>query len=241
MHALIKYNNDNKITNLIELAQSNLQTPIILFEINLNHDKKKCEDELFRIICEKDKFNQYDSMILIYITDIFDFTASFVNKIKNHFNFVAGYGGLNKINRFFIENTKIDCIIDPHNSTFQKKHDFIHHFNSGINHILAKIANEKHICFINSLNFIDEKKKDFKDFSRINQNIKLFYKYNLDFTIEYLIDNQSYIKSEKDLFYIKQLFNIKNDKINTDVILDRMYENIKTRNNEKIKAGIKIL
>ena len=93
--------------------------------------------------------------------------VGFVNTL-NDFDLVIGLGGLNKVNRFFFEDTLVDFVRDPHNVIFRSKMDFIHHQNSGINHVLCKLANERDIGMFFSLNFVlGENKNKAKEFGLV--------------------------------------------------------------------------
>lgn len=130
----------------------------------------------------------------------------FVSSLKQKFSIVMAQGGLNKINRFLLESTQIDLLIDPHSSKDKIKTDFIHHFNSGINHILSTFAKEKSTTFMINLNSFYQKKKNLsKDIGRIEQNIRFCRKYGIPIICGYIVSKPSQIKSIVELSSILHL------------------------------------
>jgi RNase P/RNase MRP subunit p30 len=87
----------------------------------------------------------------------------------------------------------------------QKKHDFIHYRNSGLNHILANIAKENKIKFLfNFAEFIklDNHKRAIV-LGRLKQNIMLYNKYKVGFEFASFASTQFQLK--KDMIAIKRL------------------------------------
>lgn len=80
--------------------------------------------------------------------------------------------------------------------------DFIHHRNSGLNHILANIAKKNNTKFL--FNFEDFVKKDkIKKsllFGRLKQNLVLYRKYDLDFSFASFASNKFMIKKDLGVF-----------------------------------------
>ena len=189
-----------------------IENYIILFEIEMLDDIKLLKneiDDMKKIILEND-FKKTGA--LIKVKNINNDTITFIKNLKNTFDYIFGYGGLNKINRFFIETKKIDFLVDPHNSFFKTKFDFLHHFNSGLNHILCNIARQKETKFITTLNFTkDYKTITFqKNVGRINQNLKLFKRYKLQNHFCYFCETEKDIVDDKRLREILNLFNLEN-------------------------------
>lgn len=207
MYVLIEYNNNyNSILNKL----NNLQiTPIILFKLNIN-TKEKIKTQLNKINVLKEKLNNKLFAIQIKLDNFDNSNISFINNLKKDFHLVIGLGGLNKENRFFLEQTQIDFLQDPQNSYLKPKIDYIHHFNSGINQVLGKFAKDKNIGFLFSLNFTNNSNRYLiaKEIGRINQNISVARKYNLPILITFLITNENQIKNKIQLNGIFSLFNI---------------------------------
>jgi RNase P/RNase MRP subunit p30 len=125
---------------------------IYLFEINLEN-KEKSKENISKILHIIKSKNIEHKALLIKIEKVDNYIPGFINSLKEDFDVLLGEGGLNKINRYFLEQSNIDILLDPQSSKQKLKIDFIHHLNSGFNHILSKIAIEKNIKIYFSLNF----------------------------------------------------------------------------------------
>jgi len=208
MFVLVEFNNNYKEI-LKELKKLNF-IPIVLFNLNLNN-KINYNENLNKIneIIKKNKIKYKGIILNIDKND--NKLIGIINNLKLKFDLVIGLGGLNKINRFFLENTNIDFLLDPQNSKFKNKIDFIHHFNSGLNQVLFNFAKNKNISFIFSLNEFNKKYPNnyliSKEIGRINQNIKLCEKFKITFYLNYIIKNKFEIKNINQLNSIISLFN----------------------------------
>ena len=206
MFTLIKSDYFNeKIKNKLESLDI---TPVILFDLELSNKNtnKRNIDELLK---KKQELNPKYSAVKITLLSFDNTMAGTVNFLKKDFDVVIGFGGLNKINRFFLEETQIDFLQDPQNSFYKNKIDFIHHFNSGLNHILCRFASERNIGFIYTLNFFQSNKAYIpKEIGRINQNIRFHRKYNNPFILNFDIKDAKQIKSEDELINISQIFDM---------------------------------
>jgi RNase P/RNase MRP subunit p30 len=204
MFIFLEYN-DLISQNIKELKKLEIEY-IVLFKINLNNkDQIRKDLDNIKELIKSQNYNY--NAIQINLEKIDNSTQGIINNFKKEFDILIGLGGLNKINRFFIENTNIDFLQDPHNSNILPKIDFIHHLNSGINHILCKMAKANNIKFFFSLNFLDKSAKLHisKDIGRINQNIIFARKYNVNTYINYTIQKPNQIKK---IFNIKKILNI---------------------------------
>lgn len=134
-------------------------SPVTIFKLCLN-GKKGISEQLERISELKSRIKPKFSAVEVLVERLENSSVGTVNSLKSRFDLVIGLGGLNKVNRFFLEDTQVDFLRDPHNVFFRSKMDFIHHFNSGINHVLGRLASERGIGFIFSLNFVSGKKKN---------------------------------------------------------------------------------
>ena len=167
---------------------------------------------------------------------------SAINSLKQDFDIIIGLGGLNKINRFFLEETQVDFLQDPQNSLFNPKIDFIHHFNSGINEVLCKFAKEKEIGFLFSLNFINNKTKYMaKELGRVDQNIVFAQKYSIPFYFNYIIEKSEEIKSKQELMWIMSLFSINNENklLSLITLKNKIDKNILKKSPEYINSQIR--
>lgn len=207
MFVLVEYNkNYNK--SIEEIEKYNL-TPVTLFSITLK-DKINNNKQLEEIKKLKQEIKPEFSAIQIKLEKIENSTPGIISNLNQQFDITIGYGGLNKINRYFLEQTTIDFLQDPQNSTYQNKFDFIHHFNSGLNHILCKFAKEKNTDYLISLNFTNNFNKYnlAKEIGRINQNLKFARKYKIQTIINFIIQNPSQVKSIQEIKGILSLFEI---------------------------------
>lgn len=237
----INNNIDNNIDN------NELTNFVIIFDvyfenkIDINTQLKKIKEIKSQIIKENLKNIFFSIRIILYKLD--SSYIGIINSLNNDFDIIIGFGGLNKINRFFLEKTNIDYLQDPHNSFYKVKLDFIHHFNSGLNHILCKLAKEKNIDFIFSLNFIKNNNNFYisKELGRVRQNIKFARKYNIDIVFN-IINNEFNFKNKKQLFFISYIlgldtFQTKNMYISLE---NKLKNNIFKKSDKYIGKGIYI-
>ena len=209
MDILIKNNSEN-FKKIMEKIIDDENTPIILFDLPINGENNFNED-FEKIIGEKKKFSKYFCVINLIVLKIDNYIKSKLNLIKKNFDLIIGFGGTNKLNRFFIEDLKIDFLLNPHNDFFFKRFDFIHHFNSGLNQNLCNVAKKNKTGFLITLNFFYDDKNIFlksKNIGRINQNIKFFEKYKLDFLSLFLVENLDDYNSQNKIKKILKIFNI---------------------------------
>lgn len=238
MFILIKYNEFYE-KNVKEALKYNFR-PITLFEIKLNN-KNQIKEDIQRLISLINRLKPKYSAIKIILEKIENSTIGTVNNFKNYFDIVIGFGGLNKINRFFLEQTQIDFLLDPQNSYYNTKIDFIHHFNSGINDVLCKLAKEKNIGFLFSLNFTYKNKNYIpKEIGRINQNLKFARKYKIQTHINFIIKRQNQIKSQIELQAITSLFDMSTLQIkeNMNILENTIKSNTHKKSDKYICEGI---
>lgn len=135
-----------------------------------------------------------------------------INTAKQKFDIVLVQGTSNKANRYIVEQTNADFLLNPQSSDSVKRYDFIHHFNSGLNHILASLAKKKDIGIFISLNFLkwENPVRISKELGRINQNLILAQKYGLPIVADFLIEENFDIKTNTELKGIYHFFNISN-------------------------------
>ena len=89
-------------------------------------------------------------------------------------------GGSADLNRKLIENKNTKALILDHHSN---KKDSLYERDSGLNHILCKLAKQKNVSFIIDLHELDisDLKTKAEILGRIIQNIRLFRKFGNDF------------------------------------------------------------
>lgn len=241
MFVLVEYNENYKEI-LKELKKYNF-TPVTLFNLTIK-DKTITKNDFDKIRELKNKIQPQYSAIKVTIDKLENSTQGFINHLKTDFNLLIGQGGLNKINRFFLEDTKIDFLLDPQTSNFKSKIDFIHHFNSGLNQVLCKAGKANNINLFFSLNFtLGRKYNVIKEFGRINQNLKFARKYNTISNINFIIRHENQIKSKEELLGIMSLFDLSTEqkKESLEIIKNRISENIFKKSSEHITEGISII
>ena len=229
MDVLIKDCKDIEV--LINKINSEKNNPILMLEIEIENKKKfECDFEKILNYKKKNKKKIKIFCLRLKILKIENWIKlKYINNIKKEFDIVIGYGGTNSLNRFFIEDLKIDFLMDCHNDFFFKKIDFIHHFNSGLNQNLMKISKDNNVSFLISLNFFYENKNNFlksKEIGRINQNIKFFQKYKFDFSILFVVENLEDYISQKKISNVIKFFNLSTENIkkNSFVISKKIVE-----------------
>ena len=117
-----------------------------------------------------------------------------IQSLKN--KIIAIVGGDNAFNRRIIETLKIDYLISPERGN---KKDNLKQRDSGINHIIAKLAKEKNIVIIIDMSEIVKLKKMEKALrlERIIQNIKICRKVKCKLKIASLANNKKNIINER--------------------------------------------
>src|SRR3989344_1223899 len=103
-------------------------------------------------------------------------------RLVNASGIIIVQGGDEIINRYALEDNKINILLNPENN---KNRDFMHARNSGLNQILCRLANKNNkpigINF-NSLLEMNEIERIYA-LGRIMQNIKLCRKYKVKVSI----------------------------------------------------------
>jgi RNase P/RNase MRP subunit p30 len=98
--------------------------------------------------------------------------------------------------RHVIEKFKPDIVFNLENSS---RKDFIHHRNSGMNHIIAKLMCEKKVKLgVSFANLLKSSKRDVL-IGRIKQNIKLCKKYKVDVIVSSFAKDVYGLRCEKEI------------------------------------------
>lgn len=240
MFILVKYNSNNFDT-LSKLSKSFNYIPVALYTLTLSKNKEENKNEIQKLKILVNSTNQEYSALQITLHAMDNTTQGIINQLKQEFDIIIGIGGLNKVNRFFLEQTQIDFLQDPHNSQFKVKFDFIHHFNSGLNHILCKFAQEKKIGLIYSLNFMQKKGIIIlKDIGRISQNTQFSNKYSIPIYANFIIEKEKDILSLNQLESIQKQLKLTTKQIrNSQNILEKKIKyNQKKKTKEFISDGL---
>ncbi|HDI03103.1 MAG TPA: hypothetical protein ENF67_01005, partial [Candidatus Pacearchaeota archaeon] len=107
-------------------------------------------------------------------------------------------GTTDRVNRIALENKKVFALVSPE---YERKNDYLDYRNSGLNHVLCKIAtsNNKHVI----LSFKELLGKKSKEkaliIGRMIQNIKLCRKYKTSLKIASFASNINELRSIFDL------------------------------------------
>ncbi len=209
MHVLVEYN-DNLEKVFDELKRFDY-VPVVLFELNYE-DKNSFSKKLNDL---KERKKQFDfTAVKVVLKKIDNSLVGSINNLKNDFDLVIGMGGLNKTNRFFLESTQVDFLMGPQNSLFKPKIDFIHHFNSGLNHVLCEYARSKGIGFVFSFNFFRADKRYIaKEIGRINQNLRFARKFSIPSYLNFVVSNVADVKSLVELKGIMSFFDLSTEQV----------------------------
>lgn len=241
MFVLVEYNDFYE--NNFEKVRSEGHTPVLMFKVIFS-DKNSTRKNIENTRKLKKEIGYEYNAVQVILEKFDNSTTNLLNNLKNDFDIVIGLGGLNKTNRFFIDQTQIDFLKDPHNALFKPKMDFIHHFNSGLNQVLCKAAKEREIDFLFALNFSSGKSKNIaKNFGRMNQNLKFARKYKIPTLINFIIEKPNQIKSDIELNGIMSLFDISTEqkKESIDLLEKKINENRFKKSDKYIREGIEIV
>lgn len=134
-----------------------------------------------------------------------------IDKSQSRFKFIFVLGSDNAINRVALENRKVSGLISPE---FNRKFDYVHYKNSGLNQVLAKIAKSEGKMLIEDLSFLKSefsKKIKSQILGRIMQNYALSRKYKFNFILTFIAENAKEIMKTKDIqeFYDGLMIDIK--------------------------------
>lgn len=136
-----------------------------------------------------------------------------IDKAESKFNFIFVLGLDDQINRVALENRKVKGLVSPE---FNRKFDYIHYRNSGLNHVLVKIAKENKKMMIQDISFMQgasDKKIKAQILGKILQNYMLARKFKLNelFILTFIAESEKEIQKFADVkeFYEGFLTEIK--------------------------------
>lgn len=101
------------------------------------------------------------------------------------------FGGDDAVNRKAVEGG-CNILLDPHNI---RTKDYMHFRNSGLNHILCKLATDNNVV----IGFTLDKMYDSKDLGRVMQSIKLCRKYKCKIAVFSFARNKYELRSVNDI------------------------------------------
>ena len=174
-------------------------------EIETQEKKKGFSETLFLKIIKKEEdfkaLNQIDKQdydaCLIQTENIGRLNV-FVDKARAIFPKVIVLGTNDEINRASLENRKTFGILNPE---FGREKDYMSYRNSGLNHVLCKIATQNNkIIFIS----VDEL-NNVNTLGKVIQNIRLCKKFKVRYQLVNLVDNPLMIRSAFELKEIERV------------------------------------
>tara|TARA_Y100000310_G_C20601434_1_gene773260 strand:+ start:528 stop:1052 length:525 start_codon:yes stop_codon:yes gene_type:complete len=134
-------------------------------------------------------------------------------------NIVIVQGGENKINRSALSNKFVDILLDPH---MNRRKDFMHHRDSGLNQVLCKLAKERNIAIGFSFSAILKSKNLPEDLGRIIQNIKLCRKYKVKMVIASFAKNKNEQRNIKDIQSFFKVLGMTGKELQCDFVKERL-------------------
>jgi len=119
---------------------------------------------------------------------------------KNQKKIIAVLGRDDAYNRRIIETMNINYLVSPERD-YKEKKDTLKQRDSGINHVLGKIAKEKNIPIVINISELIKLKKSDKSriISRIMQNIKICRKTKCQIKIATFASDKTELQNEHDL------------------------------------------
>lgn len=145
-------------------------------------------------ISKNDKEN-FDGCV-IAVKDAMQFRR-IVDKSSNIFNKIIVLGTTNEINRMVLEHKKIFALLNP---DYERKKDFLDSRNSGLNHVLCKIALKNKKTILISFDCL----KNEKSLGRTIQNFRLCKKFKTKIQLVNFCDESS-INKIKNAFELKEV------------------------------------
>jgi RNase P/RNase MRP subunit p30 len=106
--------------------------------------------------------------------------------------------------REVLESGRADMIFNLEN---QKRQDFLHHRNSGVNHIHAKLASDNTVTLgFSFTNILQEKKRRARLIGRIMQNIRLARKFKTKTVFASFAKSPYAMRAWRDMISALQVF-----------------------------------
>ena len=153
-------------------------------------------DELKKL---KDKVCDFYDACLIRVEDV-ERLRKYIDKASNFFDKMIVLGTSDKINRTVLEHKKTWALLNPENAHINER-DYDSYRNSGLNHVLCKIAIENKKMILISLDEL----KDAKQLGRVIQNLKLCKKYKTPVLLINLAEDECDLKTK---FEMKEILRV---------------------------------
>ncbi len=167
--------------------------------------KDKCISHVKILESEKDfeelkvikgRIEEFYDSCLIKVQDV-EKMRKFIDKASNYFSKIIVLGTGDRLNRAVLEHKKTWALLNPEQAHISDR-DYDSYRNSGLNHILCKIASDNKKMILISL---DELKNQ-KTLGRVMQNLRLCKKYKTSAFLVNFTDDKSDLKT---LFEIKEM------------------------------------
>lgn len=155
----------------------------------------------------------YDACLIK--TKSLEFLRKFIDKASNYFQFILVLGTSDEVNRVALEHKKVFALVAPE---FSRANDFLYQRNSGLNHVLCKIAKEKNKLIVFRFSDIQgtETQKALL-LGRMAQNLKLCKKYHVNYLFSNFSSDISKILDFKQLKLFEKIlstrFKLKQQKL----------------------------
>lgn len=147
-----------------------------MFEVLLANKSKKLEDEAKKAGFSKVLYIDQKNIVLIQ-TDNKEELRKQISRAYSKKQKIVVLGSTDEINRIALEDKRVSILLGPE---FAKKKDFMKYRNSGLNHVLCRLANKNKIAIGISMSSIKDAKKQERaeKIGRLMQNIALCKKYD---------------------------------------------------------------
>lgn len=121
-----------------------------------------------------------------------------IEKISKVNSLIIVLGRDEEFNRKILENKKVKILLDPENTN---KGSSLFQRNSGLNHVLCKIAKENDVAIgINLSEIIKKEGKERSEYlAKVMQNIMLCKKYKTKMIITPLAENENELRNSYDM------------------------------------------
>jgi len=161
---------------------------------------KKSKDSIFlKRISSKKEISKSDDCDGYFITSSEAEARRIIDTLKGTKKIIALNGNGNKFNRRALETLKINYLVSPESG---KKTDSLKQRDSGLNHVLAKIATKKQIPIVINMSEVSGLKgiEKSKRIARIIQNIKICKKAKCRIKIASLSKNKIFDEKSRNSF-----------------------------------------
>jgi RNase P/RNase MRP subunit p30 len=142
--------------------------------------------------------------------------------ISKHFvrdKLIVVQGGDDKVNRQAVSSKGVDILLDPHCG---RRRDFMHQRNSGLNHVLCKLAKQNKVAIGFSFFSILHAKQQGRLMGRMMQNIKLCRKYKVPMVIASFAQNKWELRNPTDLQAFFRVLGMTGKEVQMDYVEKRL-------------------